>query len=412
MNISHSFKTAIIGLKTNKSRSILTILGIVIGITAIILVMSLGEGAQNLILSEVQSIGSKTIGVSPGRHPTGFSDVMSLFADSLKEKDLEVLGKKTNVPYAEKIIPIVFGSESVIYGNESYRATVYGVSPDFAGIYNIQPQQGRIFEDEEVKSKSDVAVLGYKVKDELFGDSDALNEKIKIKGKNFRVIGVLPKKGQSAFVNFDDALIVPHTTAQQYIFGIKFYHRLVVEADSEKNVDQTADDIVATLRNSHDITDPEKDDFFVETQAGAMEQVSTITNILTLFLAAVAAISLLVGGVGIMNIMLVSVTERTREIGLRKALGAKSAEILWQFLLESITLTVLGGIIGITLGAFFSFLTALALSRFAGLDWKFIFPISAALLGLGVSAGVGLVFGLYPARQAAKKSPMEALRYE
>ncbi|KKS92262.1 MAG: hypothetical protein UV67_C0007G0028 [Parcubacteria group bacterium GW2011_GWC1_43_12] len=412
MNISHSFKTAIIGLKTNKSRSILTILGIVIGITAIILVMSLGEGAQNLILSEVQSIGSKTIGVSPGRHPTGFSDVMSLFADSLKEKDLEVLGKKTNVPYAEKIIPIVFGSESVIYGNESYRATVYGVSPDFAGIYNIQPQQGRIFEDEEVKSKSDVAVLGYKVKDELFGDSDALNEKIKIKGKNFRVIGVLPKKGQSAFVNFDDALIIPYTTAQQYIFGIKFYHRLVVEADSEKNVDQTADDIVATLRNSHDITDPEKDDFFVETQAGAMEQVSTIINILTLFLAAVAAISLLVGGVGIMNIMLVSVTERTREIGLRKALGAKSAEILWQFLLESITLTVLGGIIGITLGAFFSFLTALALSRFAGLDWKFIFPISAALLGLGVSAGVGLVFGLYPARQAAKKSPMEALRYE
>ncbi|KKS65908.1 MAG: hypothetical protein UV34_C0005G0018 [Parcubacteria group bacterium GW2011_GWB1_42_6] len=412
MNISHSFKTAIIGLKTNKSRSILTILGIVIGITAIILVMSLGEGAQNLILSEVQSIGSKTIGVSPGRHPTGFSDVMSLFADSLKEKDLEVLGKKTNVPYAEKIIPIVFGSESVIYGNESYRATVYGVSPDFAGIYNIQPQQGRIFEDEEVKSKSDVAVLGYKVKDKLFGDSDALNEKIKIKGKNFRVIGVLPKKGQSAFVNFDDALIIPYTTAQQYIFGIKFYHRLVVEADSEKNVDQTADDIVATLRNSHDITDPEKDDFFVETQAGAMEQVSTITNILTLFLAAVAAISLLVGGVGIMNIMLVSVTERTREIGLRKALGAKSAEILWQFLLESITLTVLGGIIGITLGAFFSFLTALALSRFAGLDWKFIFPISAALLGLGVSAGVGLVFGLYPARQAAKKSPMEALRYE
>ena len=412
MNFSHSFKTALTGLKTNKSRSILTILGIVIGITAIILVMSLGEGAQNLILSEVQSIGSKTIGVSPGRHPTGFSDVMSLFADSLKEKDLEVLGKKTNVPYAEKIIPIVFGSESVIYGNESYRATVYGVSPDFAGIYNIQPQQGRIFEDEEVKSKSDVAVLGYKVKDELFGDSDALNEKIKIKGKNFRVIGVLPKKGQSAFVNFDDALIIPYTTAQQYIFGIKFYHRLVVEADSEKNVDQTADDIVATLRNSHDITDPEKDDFFVETQAGAMEQVSTITNILTLFLAAVAAISLLVGGVGIMNIMLVSVTERTREIGLRKALGAKSAEILWQFLLESITLTVLGGIIGITLGAFFSFLTALALSRFAGLDWKFIFPISAALLGLGVSAGVGLVFGLYPARQAAKKSPMEALRYE
>lgn len=412
MNLSHSFKTALTGLKTNKSRSILTILGIVIGITAIILVMSLGEGAQNLILSEVQSIGSKTIGVAPGRHPTGFSDVMSLFADSLKEKDLEALGKRSNVPNAEKIIPIVFGSESVIYANDSYRATIYGVSPDFAGMYNIQPDQGRIFDDDEVKSKSDAAVLGHKVKEELFGDSDALGEKIKIKGKSFRIVGILPKKGQSTFVNFDDALIIPYTTAQQYVFGIKYYHRLVVEADSEKNVDQTVEDIKTTLRNSHDITDPEKDDFFVETQAGAIEQVSTITNILTLFLAAVAAISLLVGGVGIMNIMLVSVTERTREIGLRKALGAKSSEILWQFLLESTTLTVLGGIIGITLGASLSFLASIALTRFAGLDWKFIFPISAALLGLGVSAGVGLVFGLYPARQASKKSPMEALRYE
>jgi len=337
MTLKYTFKIALTGLKAHKSRSALTILGIVIGITSIILVMSLGQGAQNLILSQIQSIGPKLIGIVPGRQPKGPTDIFSIFADSLKQKDLEALSKKANVPHADKIMPVVFGSESLAYENETYRATIFGVTDLFAKIYDLYPAQGRIFNQDEVKGFANLVIIGSKVKDELFGNEEALDKKIKIKAKNFKVIGLLPKKGQFSFLNFDEVVIIPYTTAQQYIFGIKHFHRIAIEADSEANVSRTVEDIKITLRNSHNITDPEKDDFFVETQAQAMETVSTITNVLTLFLVAVAAISLIVGGVGIMNIMLVSVTERTREIGLRKAIGATEKNILVQFLLEAMT---------------------------------------------------------------------------
>ncbi len=257
-----------------------------------------------------------------------------------------------------------------------------------------------------------MAVIGSKVKEELFGDNDALDKRVKIKGRNFKIVGLLSKKGQTTFINFDDTVIVPYTTAQQYLFGKKYFDRFVVEADSEENVDKTVEDIKIALRNSHGITDPEKDDFFLETQAEGIKSVSAIMSVFTLFLTAVAAISLIVGGVGIMNIMLVSVTERTREIGLRKALGATSNDILSQFLFESVALTGTGGIIGIMIGSFLSFVTSLILGRVLALGWQFSFSIPAIIIGLVVSGGIGLVFGLYPARSAAKKSPMEALRHE
>src|SRR3989338_4866824 len=412
MTLNYSLKPAIAGLKTNKSRSALTILGIVIGITAIMMVMSLGQGAQDLILGQIQSIGSKVVAVVPGRQPKGMMDALATFTDSLKNKDLEALSSKANAPYATKIMPLVFGSELAIFENQSYRPTVFGVTDFFAKIYDVYPEQGRNFTEEEVQSFGDVTIIGSKVKEELFGNSDAMNQKIKIKGRNFRVIGVLAKKGQSSFINFDTVVIIPYTTAQQYIFGIKYFNRLVVEVDSEANIEKTVSDVKRTLRDSHNITDPDKDDFFIETQADAIKTVGTITNVLTLFLAAVAAISLVVGGVGIMNIMLVSVTERTREIGLRKAVGATNRSILTQFLLESVMLTSIGGVVGIVLGTGLSFVISLILSKFVGLDWAFSFPIMAVFLGLGVSGAVGLVFGIYPARQAARKSPMEALRYE
>lgn len=413
MLLKHIFKAASRGLKTHKSRSALTILGIVIGITAIILIMSLGQGAQNLILDQIRGqMGSKVIEIAPGREPKGPTDFLSMFADSLKQKDVDALKKKANAPHITKIMPLVFGNESLSYQNETYRATFYGMTDAAATMYKISTEKGRLFTEDEVKSFADVVVIGDKVRKELFGNNDALGEKIKIKGKNFKVIGVLPEKGQGTLFSFDDTALIPYTTAQLYILGIKHFHHIIVEVDEEKNIDKTILDIKTTLRNTHNITDPSKDDFNVTSQADALKTVGTITSILTLFLVAVAAISLIVGGIGIMNIMLVSVTERTREIGLRKALGATSKNILTQFLIEAILLTATGGIIGIILGASFSFLSSLVLTKYLNLSWSFTFPIEGALLGIAVSGIVGLVFGLYPARKAAQKSPIEALRYE
>jgi putative ABC transport system permease protein len=412
MHVRQLLITSVSGLRAHKSRSLLTILGIVIGITSIIMVMSLGKGAQNLILEQIQSVGSKIIGVVPGRRPTSVVDSLSTFTDSIKKKDLESLLNKSNAPHVQEIMPVVFGSESATYGSEIYNATMFGGTAMGFRIYNTYPDQGRLFTEEEVQGYGDVVIIGSEVKEKLFGADNALGKRIKIRGRNLRVIGILPQTGQVSFLNFDTVIFIPYTTAQQYIFGIKHYNRLVVEADSEENVASTVRDIVRTLRDNHGITDPEKDDFFIETQADAMEMVSTITNALTAFLAAMAAISLVVGGIGIMNIMLVSVTERTREIGLRKALGATDKDILSQFLLEAVFLTATGGIIGIMLGGGFSFILSLLLNSVYGLDWKFVLPLSAIFLGLGVSSAIGLIFGIYPARQASHKSPIEALRYE
>jgi len=413
MTIKHIFFTAVRGLEANRSRAILTILGIVIGVTAIILVMALGEGAQQLIVGQIQGLGSKTIFVAPGKQPTGPSDFAQLFSDSLKERDLGLLQKKSNVPSASTVMPIMFGSEATTYGSDTFRATIFGSSEFISDIFDIYPQTGSFFTDDDVRSRAEVAVIGSKVKDELFGPGvNPMGEKIKIKGRNFRIIGILEKKGQVSFFNFDETIFMPYTTAQQYIFGIKYFHRFAIEATEENLVPQTVSDIKTTLRDAHNISGTEKDDFFIETQADMIARLDVVTSVLTLFLASVAAISLVVGGIGIMNIMLVSVTERTREIGLRKAVGATEGDIMLQFLLEAVILTAIGGIVGILLGAALSYISAIILSRAVATGWEFTFPVSAALLGIGVSAGVGLVFGLYPARQASRKSPIEALRYE
>lgn len=413
MTLKHIFYTAVRGLEANRSRAILTILGIVIGVTAIILVMALGEGAQQLIVGQIQGLGSKTIFVGPGRQPTGPSDFAQLFSDSLKERDLGLLEKKSNVPSASRVMPIMFGGETATYGSETFRTTIFGSSGFISDVFDVTPETGSFFTDDDVRSRSEVVVIGSKVRDELFGPGvDPMGEKIKIKGRNFRVIGVLGKKGQVSFFNFDETAFMPYTTSQQYIFGIKYFHRFAIEATQEDLVPQTVADIKTTLRESHSISGTDKDDFFIETQADMIERLDVVTNVLTLFLASVAAISLVVGGIGIMNIMLVSVTERTREIGLRKAVGGTDGDIMLQFLLEAVILTAIGGIVGIILGAALSYVSAIVLSRAVATGWEFTFPVSAALLGIGVSAGIGLVFGLYPARQASRKSPIEALRYE
>lgn len=411
MKLKYSIKTALKGLEANRSRSLLTILGIIIGVASIILVMSLGEGAQNLILSQVQGMGTRTIIVGGGREPKGPSDAGQIFSDSLKQHDLELLQRKEYVPDAIEVMPLVFGASGAQYESETYRLTIFGASPAMENIFDVPFKAGGFFNDEDVRARAKYAVIGSKVKTQLFGASDAIGQVIKMKGNNFRVVGVLAERGQD-FFNFDEAAIVPYTTAQDYLLGIKHFNRFVVKATSEDVINQTAAEIKFTLRESHNITDPSKDDFFVITQVDLASRLSSITSVLTAFLAAVAAISLLVGGIGIMNIMLVSVTERTKEIGLRKALGGTNTDILMQFLLEAVILTGVGGIVGILLGAGLSFVIATILTKFVGLAWAFNFPISAAFMGLGVSGLIGLIFGIYPARTAAKKSPIEALRYE
>jgi len=418
MKLKHSLKTALGGLRSNKSRSALTILGIVIGITAIMLVLSLGTGAQNLILGQVQGMGARTIVVIPGRQPSGPSDFANVFLDSLKERDLRAVQQKENVPYAKDVMPIVFGTARLAYGNETYQATVLGSGSEerddiFQEIFDIAPERGSFFTAADVQSKAPVAVIGDKIREHLFGDeTDPLGKKIRVKNKTFQVIGVLGRKGQVSFFNFDDMVLAPYTTAQQYLLGRKYFDRIIVSTISEDTIRTTVEDLKTTLRANHNISDPEKDDFFVETQADLAERLKTITTALTLFLSGVAGISLFVGGVGIMNIMLVSVTERTREIGLRKALGATTRDILTQFLFEAVLLTSLGGLVGILLGSFLSFGVSFGITHFALTIWQFSFPYLGAVLGIVVSVAVGLIFGIYPARVASRKSPIEALRYE
>jgi len=414
MTINHTIKTALVGLKSNKSRSGLTILGIVIGITSIILMMSIGEGAENLILNEISGLGAETIIIRPGKEPTGPSDIGdTLFADSLKDRDIKMLLRKENVPDLIAIAPVIIVPGSVSFEGETYRPTIFGgVAEFFADSFNVTTSEGIFFSENEIRTKASVAVIGSKVKEELFGNDRAVGKKIKIKERKFRVVGVFESKGQSSLFNFDELVIVPYTTAQTYLLGIDYYNEVLTKVTGPEVVARAVRDIEATLREAHGITDPDKDDFFVVTQQGVVDQISTIIGALTIFLSSVVAIALVVAGVGVMNIMLVSVTERTREIGLRKALGATNNDILKQFLLEAIILTGIGGIIGIALGALFSFGVSVALTQYAGLPWPFSFPFSAAILGLLVSTFVGLIFGLYPARQASKKSPIEALRYE
>ena len=271
---------------------------------------------------------------------------------------------------------------------------------------------GLVFDDSDVVSKAPVAVIGDEVRRELFGDENSIGKYITIKNKRFRVVGVYEKKGQVVFFNVDELVVVPYTTAQTYLTGTDHYSQIVVRASSAEVVERMAFDIKRTLRDLHNINNPTDDDFHVETQQGLVDQVSTIIGAFTLFLTFVVTISLVVGGVGVMNIMLVSVTERTREIGLRKALGATNRDIMLQFLTEAVLLTGVGGLIGVLIGSVLSYVASIAIRSFSGLEWSFIFPFTGALMGIFVSVLVGLIFGLYPAHQASKKSPIEALRYE
>jgi len=415
IHIRDTFRTAIQALVTHKGRSFLTVLGIVIGIMAIMIVMALGSSATELIVKEVESFGPENVFINPGKPSSGgfsfSSGASSLLLKSLTEKDVSDLGNKNFVPDAVAVNPSVQTSVTVSYQSEVKTTSVLGTSAQAFSIYNISAQKGRSFDQGEVDDKASVAVIGKNVAKDLFGLQNPVGEKIKIKNAKFTVIGVFSSLGSSMF-GIDDLVITPYTTLQQNVLGTRYFQEIAVQARDAEAVPNMVRDIKTLLRDNHSISDPLKDNFIVTTQADIIDTVNNIMGAVTAFLAFVAAMSLVVGGIGVMNIMFVSVTERTREIGLRKALGATRKDILFQFLLEAVMLTSFGGLLGIAGGALFTYLGVLIASLATGLSFPFYFSVTGSVLGIVVSCGAGIAFGIFPARQAAEKSPIEALRYE
>lgn len=398
------------GLRANMGRSVLTMLGIVIGISSVIMLTSLGAGAQSYILGQLKDIGSNQFFIRPGPGDTPNGPPISFNATTLTYNDYLAIKR---LPSVEMAAPLVLDQTVVIAGNISHNTTVVGTTPEALKLNNSTMEQGLFFSQEDVRGQNQVAVLGYEVSQKLFPNGHAIGSLTRIGKTNFRIIGTLKEQGTRFFQSLDDRVYVPITVAQKELLGISYVNFIAVGAAADLSV--TISDVRALLRARHNIVNPandlSKDNFKIQSQVEAANTFSSISSVLTAFIAAIAAISLIVGGVGIMNIMLASVSERTREVGLRKSVGATNRNILQQFLVEAVLLTFSGGIIGILLGGVLSFIVGILVRHFAG-TWDFVVPFGSVLLALGVSISVGLVFGLYPARKAAKLSPIEALRYE
>ena len=389
-------------------------LGIIIGIGAVIIIMAVGASAQNLVLTQIKSLGTNLIGILPGHSEkesplnafTGFSVTTLTYDDAMALRD------KKNVPNIVDVVAYNKSAGTAVWSLNSYDTNLSGITVGYLKVEGGEVKIGRFFTREEEKNFSRVAVLGSTVKKELFGESDVVGQRIKIKNQSFEVIGVMKERGIVAMQDYDDQIFLPIKTAQKLI-GINHLGLIRAKIDQKNNINRAINDVEATLRERHGITDTsgKSDDFTVRNAVQALDMITDVTNALKYFLAAMAALSLIVGGIGIMNIMLISVTERTREVGLRKAIGANNSNILNQFLMETVVITLLGGIIGILLGIAVSFLISSGI-QFFGYDWVFIISPLSIFLAIAVSTIIGLVFGLYPAIKASKLSPIEALRYE
>ncbi|HEY65456.1 MAG TPA: FtsX-like permease family protein [Caldilineae bacterium] len=414
MNLTESVRIALRALSANKLRSALTMLGIIIGVGAVITLLSVGKGVENYVISQFQSIGSNLLFVVPGRLDQGGPPHRRRGGKPLTMADAEAIADPFNVPDAVAVAPELSRYATVTRGKKDAYPDVRGVTPEYAQVRNWSTQLGSFITREDVSAYARVAVLGTTVVKRLFDDDEyPLGQTIKIKGIPFRVIGVMEERGGSGFGDEDNTVFVPITTAQTRLFSSRTASGeyqvsvIYVQAASEDRMEAAQQQITELLRRRHGIAYQDDDDFTVINQADIISVFGEITAALTLFLGAIAAISLLVGGIGIMNIMLVSVTERTREIGLRKAVGAKRRDILLQFLIEAIVLSMIGGFIGILLGV----AGAQAISRLSE-NLHPAITLQSVLLATSFSAVVGLFFGIYPATRAARLNPIEALRYE
>ncbi len=399
-----SFLMAWASLIANKLRSLLTMLGIIIGVAAVIALVSIGNGVKQDIEDSISSLGSNLLVVLPGapRTPGARSSQGSM--KSLKISDYEAIAKLEGVKAAS---PMTNGSYVVIYQNKNWTTSVAGVNSNFQDVNNWTMTSGRFFSDKNVQNRERVAVVGQTVVKNLFADEDPVGKEIRVKNIPFRVIGVLKSKGNGTMGNDqDDTVLIPYTTSMERVEGIDYLRRVYVVAKDDEGIDRLQADIENLLRVRHNIKDTNLDDFNIQNMKSIMETVAQTTGTFTLFLGAVAAISLVVGGIGIMNIMLVSVTERTREIGVRKALGATYSVIVTQFLIEAVVISLIGGFIGIAFG--------IGASKVIGMvsGMSTIVSVPTIIMSFAFSMAIGLIFGIYPARKAAKLNPIDALHYE
>lgn len=407
MNVINLFKIALRAIAANKLRSFLTMLGIIIGVASVIAMLAIGQGSKQSIQANIAEMGSNMIMIRPGQDkgPGGARGDASEM-QSLKLKDYETLCEQAK--YLAAVSPSVSASGQFIYGNNNTPSTVYGISPDYMEIRRLKVEDGEMFTDDDIKTSAKVCLIGKTVADNLFPDGqDPVGRVIRYKSIPLRVIGVIKAKGYNSFgMDQDDMVLAPYTTVMKRILSITYLQGINASALTEDMTDQAIDDISELLRQNHKIKEGDEDDFTIRSQQEMMQMMNSTSDTMTILLLVVACISLVVGGIGIMNIMYVSVTERTKEIGLRMSVGARGIDILNQFLIESVLLSVTGGLIGVLVGVG----VALGINVFA--HWPIQIQPWSVLLSFAVCSATGIFFGWYPAKKAASLDPIEALRYE
>lgn len=406
MRLLNLFKIATKAIILNKTRTLLTMLGIIIGVASVIAMLAIGEGSKESIRTSISAMGSNMITIKPGADDKGPARGSGGDVQTLTLKNYEVIKEKADL--LSYVTPLVNGSGQIINGSNNWPSSIYGVNPDYIKIKVVGLQSGSMFTDAEVKSASKVAVIGQTVVDNVFPDGqEPVGQMIRFNNIPFKVIGVLEEKGENTFgQDQDDVVIAPYTTVQKRILAIDHLNQIIASSISEDEAPEAVTQVIDILRTEHKLLDNQEDDFSVKSMEELISTFSSTSEMLTILLVAVASISLLIGGIGIMNIMYVSVKERTKEIGLRMAVGAKGADILMQFLIEAILISITGGVLGVLLGLG----ATVFIEKF--LNWPTSVALYSIVISFAVCAVTGIFFGYYPARKASALDPITALRYE